>query len=228
MRFSIVIPTWEQHGKGTFFLTQLLNSIKSQTFSNYEVIISDHSKNNDLEKIIKTFHSLNIQYIKNEKKRGNSPHNLNVALSYSKGELIKTMFQDDFFINKKSLEKIHEAFKKQNCKWLVNGCCHTTDSKTFYQHMIPKWNEKILEGVNTISSPSVLTFVNQDIDYFDEDLTMMMDCDYYFRLYKRYGLPFILEDYLIANTAHAHQISRMYDKNIQEEIKILKSKNYES
>lgn len=227
MRFSIVIPTWEQKGKGVFFLTQLLNSIKLQTFSNYEVVISDHSKNDELEKIIEIFEPLNIRYFKNEKNRGNSPSNLNVALSHSKGEIIKIMFQDDFFIDEKSLEKIDRAFEKQNCKWLVNGCCHTKDSKTFYKYMIPSWNDKILEGVNTISSPSVLSFVNQDIDYFDERLTMMMDCDYYYTLYKRYGLPSILNDYLIANTSHIYQISRMYDKNMQDEINILKNKDYE-
>lgn len=227
MRFSIVIPTWEQHGKGNFFLNQLLNSISLQTFSNYEVVVSDHSSNDDIERIIKTFQHFNIRYIKNPINKGNSPHNLNLALSHSKGDIIKIMFQDDFFIDEKSLEKIDESFKKQNCKWLVNGCCHTTDSKSFYQYMIPSWNDRILEGVNTISSPSVLSFVNQDIDYFDENLTMMMDCDYYYRLYKRYGLPLILEDYLVANTAHEYQISRMYNKNIQDEIKIMKNKNYE-
>lgn len=227
MRFSIVIPTWEQYGKGSFFLNQLLNTILEQTFDEYEIIISDHSVNDDIKNIIKTFNNLNIQYIKNKNKRGNSPYNLNVGLKHSKGEIIKIMFQDDFFINNKSLEMIDDTFSKQNCKWLVNGCCHTRDSKNFYQYMIPSWNERILEGINTISSPSVLSFINQEINYFDESLTMMMDCDYYYTLYKRYGLPFILGDYLVANTSHQYQISQMYNKNIQDEINIVKSKNYE-
>ena len=80
-------------------------------------------------------------------------------------------------------------------------------------------------GRNTISSPSVLSFVNEDIRFFDENLTMLMDCDYYYRLYKRYGLPCIVENYLIANTSHPHQISKLYDRDLQSEINIIKNKN---
>jgi glycosyltransferase involved in cell wall biosynthesis len=227
MRFSIVIPTWEQHGKGDFFIEQLLNSIKKQNFTDFEIIISDHSMDNTIKNKLNDFNDLNIFYIKNKKNRGNSPANLNVGLSHAKGEIIKIMFQDDFFINDNSLNLINSFFKENNAKWLVNGCCHTTDSINFYRYMIPYWNDKIIEGINTISSPSVLSFINDDIIFFDEKLIMMMDCDYYYSLYKKYGLPSILNDYLIANTSHEHQISRMYDKNLQDEINILKNKNYE-
>lgn len=227
MRFSIVIPTWEQYGKGSFFLTQLLESIKSQTLNDYEVVISDHSVNDDINNICKNYDTLDILYLRNENKRGNSPYNLNFGLRHAKGEIIKVMFQDDFFINPSSLELISEEFKNNNCKWLVNGCCHTTDSVNFYRYMLPTWNDKINEGVNTISSPSVLSFVNKNISYFDENLTMLMDCDYYYSLYKRYGLPSFLNEYLIANTSHDYQISKMYDKNLEEEINLVKQKRYE-
>jgi len=226
MRFSIVIPTWEQYGKGSFFISQLLKSIKNQTFNDYEIIISDHSVDDEIKKICNQFSGLNILYFKNKNKRGNSPHNLNFGLSKTNGEIIKIMFQDDFFIDVNSLKKISDFFIKSNCKWLVNGCCHTTDSIKFYRYMTPYWNDRINEGVNTISSPSVLSFINSNINYFDENLVMLMDCDYYYSLYKRYGLPCILENYLIANTSHEHQISKMYDKNIQDEINYVKNKYY--
>jgi len=227
MRFSIVIPTWEQYGKGYFFLTQLLDSIKNQSFNDYEIVISDHSINNEIENICKKYDFLKISYLRNQNKRGNSPHNLNFGLRQAKGEIIKVMFQDDFFINPNSLKLISNEFEINDCKWLVNGCCHTTDSINFFRYMIPKWNDRINEGVNTISSPSVLSFINKDILYFDENLTMLMDCDYYYSLHKKYGLPSILKEYLIANTFHEYQISKMYDKNLQEEINLVKQKKYE-
>lgn len=224
MRFSIVIPTWEQYGNGVFFLTQLINSIKSQTLDDYEVIISDHSINYEIQNLCKEFNQSNILHFRNENNRGNSPFNLNFGLSRAKGEIIKVMFQDDFFINPNALELISNSFILNNCKWLVNGCCHTTDTKEFFNYMTPKWNDKILEGVNTISSPSVLSFVNQNINYFDENLTMLMDCEYYYQLYLRYGEPFILKETLISNRIHQNQISSRYDKNIKEEINFVKDK----
>lgn len=225
MRFSIIIPTWEQHGKGTFFLNQLLTSIKEQTFTDFEVIISDHSKDTEIKNLSRTFSSLNIVYITNSSNRGNSPANLNTGLSYAKGEIIKIMFQDDFFIDKDALSMIDKSFKETSHKWLINGSCITEDSKHFTNHMIPEFTSALLEGNNRIGSPSVLSFVNENIIFFDEKLVMLMDCDYYYSLYRKYGTPCILESCLVANTSHPHQISKMYDRDLQLEINLIKIKH---
>jgi glycosyltransferase involved in cell wall biosynthesis len=227
MKFSIVIPTWEQHGFGLSFLTHLLESISFQTLKDFEIIISDHSVSDEIKNLVFSFSNLNIVYVKNESLRGNSPANLNNGLKLAKGEIIKIMFQDDFFVNNNSLEMIKDYFENNSCYWLVNGCCHTTDGINLDKHMIPSWNDKIIEGVNTISSPSVLSFKNNEISFFDENLTMLMDCDYYYTLFKKHGLPGILPENLIANRIHNHQISSMYTKNINEEINLVKNKNYE-
>ena len=47
-RFSICIPVWEQHGFGLQYIKDLIYSIQIQTFQNYEIVISDHSINNDI------------------------------------------------------------------------------------------------------------------------------------------------------------------------------------
>lgn len=227
MRFSIVIPTWEQYGNGVKFLKQLLISIHEQTYDDFEIIISDHSINYEIRNLCDLFKHLNIRYIRNEKNRGNSPANLNNALKIANGEIIKIMFQDDFFINNNSLNLISNFFNENSCNWIVNGCCHTNDGINYERFMIPYWNDEILHGVNTISSPSVLSFINDDILFFDENLIMLMDCDYYHSLYTRYGLPCVLPDYLIANRLHKHQISSLYNKNLNDEINIVKNKNYE-
>ena len=46
---SICIPTNEMGGKGLEFLKQGIESIRIQTFNNYEIIISDNSKVDDVE-----------------------------------------------------------------------------------------------------------------------------------------------------------------------------------
>jgi hypothetical protein len=135
------------------------------------------------------------------------------------------MFQDDLFVHNNALTDIVTTFKASHCKWLVNGCNHTNDGKIFYREMIPRWNDKILEGVNTISSPSVLSFLNEDIPYFDEELVMLMDCEFYYQLYKKYGLPTVLDKILISNRTHSHQVSRRYNQNINEEITHVKNKH---
>jgi glycosyltransferase involved in cell wall biosynthesis len=226
MKVSICIPTWEQHGYGKIFLERLLESIDLQTYKNFNVVISDHSLNSEIFDTCMNFKDkFEIIYVKNELKRGNGPANTNNSIKNAKGELIKIMFQDDFFYANESLENIVEQFGDNECKWLVCGSNHTYDGgSTFSRPIIPRWNDNIIFGVNTISSPSVLSVRNENLCFFDEDLEMMMDCEMYYQLYLKFGLPKILNKILITNTIHKFQISSMYQKDINKEITYIKKK----
>ena len=129
--------------------------------------------------------------------------------------------------DQKELEIISNNFIINDCTWLVNGCNHTRDSgNTYHQQMVPTWNENILTGVNTISSPSVLSFKKEVELLFDEKLVMLMDCDFYYSLYKKFGLPLFLEECLVTNRFHEHQISSLYDSsNFSQEINYVKNKH---
>jgi glycosyltransferase involved in cell wall biosynthesis len=221
-RFSICIPVWEQHGFGLQYLKDLIYSIQIQTFQNYEIVISDHSINNDIYEFVATLK--NIKYVKNLSNRGNGVHNLNQTLIRASGEIIKVMFQDDFMFDRRCLEKFDKAFQDENNKWAVCGCNHTRDGVNFERPMVPSWNDRLLEGVNTISSPSVLAFRNENIELFDENLTMLMDVAYYYRLGQRYGMPTVIEDCLVTNRWHENQISSRYSGNLNDEIKFCKEK----
>ena len=217
MKLSIAIPTWGCCGKGSEFINDLLRTIEIQTFKNFEVCISDHSLDDDVLKEVQNFKDkFKIVYQKNPNDRGNGPANTNAAMRLCTGDIIKVMFQDDFFYDDESLQKIHDQFESNDEKWLVNGCNHTQDDgHTFFWEMFPRWNNKILEGKNTISSPSVLSMRRECFDKvkFDEQLVMMMDCDCYYNLKKNFGDPIYLDDILITNRVHQNQISSRYDHN---------------
>ena len=61
---SICIPAY----KRVNYLKRLLASIEIQSFTNFEVIISDDSDDNSVEALIQEFnHKFSISYFKNEK-----------------------------------------------------------------------------------------------------------------------------------------------------------------
>ena len=98
MRMSIAIPTWECHGRGGEFLDDLLRTIEIQSFKDFEVCISDHSENDDVLNICSQFEDkFKIHYSRNLEDRGNGPANTNAAMDLCTGDIIKIMFQDDFF-----------------------------------------------------------------------------------------------------------------------------------
>jgi glycosyltransferase involved in cell wall biosynthesis len=225
-RFSICIPVWEQHGFGLQYLKDLIHSIQIQTFQDWEIVISDHSQNYDIFDfcLAESEKDYILRYFKYEEKYGNGVVNLNNALKRAEGEIIKIMFQDDFMFDRRCLEKFDEVFQNEEIKWAVCGCNHTRDGVNFERFMVPSWNDRLLEGVNTISSPSVLAFRNENIELFDENLTMLMDVEYYYRLGERYGLPVTIEDCLVTNRCHENQISSRYSGDLEEEIKFCKEK----
>lgn len=227
MKVSICIPTWEQYGRGVSFLENNLKIISNQTYTNFEVVISDHSINNEIQNVCNYFSNIfDLKYIKNNTNIGNSPANTNNSILYANGDIIKIIFQDDFLYQNNAIELIAKEFENKECDWLITGCNHTyDDGKTFVNEMIPYWNDNIAIGVNTISSPSVLSFRNNNPCFFDEELTMLMDCEMYYQLYVRYGLPIIIKDYLVTNRMHQNQISKLYNKDIFLEINHIKNKH---
>lgn len=207
-RISVVIPTYEMKGLGAGFLRQSFDILARQSFKDFDVVVSDHSKTDVIERVCNEYRDrLDIAYFRNADKIGNSPANTNNAIRKSTGELIKILFQDDFLRSDDALAKISAAFDADKDGWLVTACDHTADGSTFFRDFHPRYNDKIHLGRNTISSPSVVTIRNREPILFDEGLVWSMDCDYYKRCHDRFGGPKILDEVLVTNRVGAHQIS---------------------
>ena len=131
--------------------------------------------------------------------------NTNNAIRQATGDYIKVLFQDDFFYDDNSLQDIFDNL----CDgWLVTGCEHSPDGTTMVRPFYPAYHQDIHLGNNTISSPSVLTFVNDGDTFFDENLSMLMDVDMYKRLFNKYGLPVFLQKINVVNGIGNHQVSQ--------------------
>ena len=223
MSLSVVIPTYEYYGIGDQLLNNLLSSISRQTYIPSEIIISDHSKDFEVQKICKKNNlNLPIKYYKCTKFRGNPSYNLNFGISKCSGGIIKVMFQDDLFYDKSALELIYSEFQNP-ISWLLCGCNHTDDNgNSFYNDIFPKLRNDLLFGINKVSSPSVLAFRNKDFQnksiIFDENIFMLMDCDFYFNAWKVLGEPKYLKKILVTNRIHDKQCSRNYTGNFLREI----------
>jgi len=210
-KVSIAIPTYEFQGRGAEFIEDLLSTIKIQTLTDYEVIISDHSENNGVKVVVKQYEKdgMNVKYFRNTRNRGHGPTNTNAAIELCTGEIVKIMFQDDFFYDDEALEKIYNSLKESDKDWLVCGCNHTkSDGRDFYWTLMPTWNDDLIRGINSISSPSVMAFKRENVsERFDKNVKMMMDCEMYYRMDKKYGQPVYLHDDLVTNRVHEGQLS---------------------
>ena len=206
--FSIAIPTYEMHGKGVEFLEFNLSKIRLQTFKDYEVVVSDHSKNADIKNVcIKWAEQMNIKYIRNDYKIGSSSANINTAMKHCTGKWIKIIFQDDFLYDSTALQKIHNNINNETI-WLATACCHTNDGINLHTPHTPRWSSDLHLGNNLISSPSVITIKNMENKiFFDEELIWLMDVDFYKKVYDVYGEPKYIKEIGMVNRTWGNRLS---------------------
>ena len=138
-------------------------------------------------------------------KDGKMAENTNSAIKQAQGEIVKVLYMDDYFYSEDALQHIADNFKGG---WMVSGCIHDYDGAIGNPHF-PKWSDNIRSGNNTIGSPSVLAFENNEPLLFDENLSWLLDCELYDRLHKRYGEPTILNYIDIAMGVGAHQTTNL-------------------
>jgi glycosyltransferase involved in cell wall biosynthesis len=205
---SIILPTYEMKGDGVFFLELNFNRILNQTYKNVEVIVSDHSLNDDIEELCKKFsNKLNIKYLRNELDRGSSSANMNNCIINCTGDIIKILMQDDYLHVPNVLENILKIFNENDVNWVVSGCVYGGKNGVVMGDMLPVYTENILSGNNRIGSPSVMTIRNENPILFNKDLIWLMDCDYYKKHYDKYGKPFVINEYHIFVTQHKDQLT---------------------
>lgn len=205
---SIAVPCYEMHGNGSVYLNKLLKSIKLQTYKKVQIVISDHSQDSVIEDMIDSFNDLNIKYIKNVTGRGSSSINVNTAISNCDGDVIIPLFQDDFLYSPHYLRRIVNEFLPSSSKWGASACNHTDANETGFFNNHPATYEGFdVTGINTIGAPSVIFFKKECAELFDEKLIWLMDCEFYYRLHKNYGLPYLFNDEIMVTV-------RIWESNV--------------
>jgi glycosyltransferase involved in cell wall biosynthesis len=221
-KVSICIPVYEMHGMGVQYLKDLLTSIKKQSYANIEIVISDHSVSDDIEKFVhETFaefvkRQTQILYYRFNEKRGNSSANMNNALKRASGQIIKPMFQDDFFCDNECIFEIVKLLEANpTFTWGAIGFIHTDENIShYYNDLIPYYNINIWTGYNTIGCPSVV-FFKKDAVLFDESLIWLMDVAAYQELYKKYDKPLLMGRTGVAIRVWSQSISMEVSQEIK-------------
>lgn len=203
MKLSVAIPCWSMNGKGRDMLEYNFNILNHQTFKEFEIVVTDHSEDHQIEHLCKVWLPvLDIKYIRNEEFRGWPAQNTNLGIQNCSGEYIKLLCQDDFLYGNDALEKLYNNVL--NCNWLFSTYWHSNDRTTLYRRYTPYFNHDI-KIVNTLGTPSALIVKNEGLPELDNNLKYMYDCEFYYQLYLKFGLPKILDEETMVNYLHENQ-----------------------
>ncbi len=179
---TICIPAY----KRMHSLQRLLESIATQTFKDFEVVITDDSPDDSVQKMVDTFkEKFPLKYFKNTIVLG-TPANWNACIDKASGEWIKIMHDDDWFANKNSLATF--AARMNDSKKFIFCDYQSIDeeNKVAKKSAISNsWKAKItaepytLYAKNMIGPPSVTLIHKSIMERFDEQLKWLVDVDFY-------------------------------------------------
>ena len=209
---SICIPVY----KNEILLERLLDSIKIQTFTDFEVIITDDSPDQNILSLCESYTaSFPLSYSWNNIPLG-SPANWNFAISKSKGDWIKIMHGDDWFTSESSLYSFAEATKKNidfifsaysNINLEDNLC--TISKLSMLELALLEKSPYNLFKKNFIGHPSttLIRKIQTQIIY-DENIKWVVDFDYYIRFLSTNNNFIYLKLPLINIGIHDNQVTK--------------------
>lgn len=208
--FSIVIPTYNRAADLQF----ALYCIFQQTFSDFEVVISDNCSNDNTKSVVQNIKDKRIRYFRLKKAVGNA-FNFNNAIKQARGKYIFLHSDDDFIVYPNSLQELHNELIKQNPGYVrVNYASLSLDKKHIFYYRIAKpfirneyfppflENEKIL-SIILDSDPyfiSGIIFKNnvpKNIKIIDSDPLPCIELFFY--LIRNYGAYFIAKHHIVAS-----------------------------
>ena len=218
MKISIAIPAFDDGGgQGAHHLYYQFNKFISQTHTDFDVVISDHSNFSNIKSVCEEYNDkLDIKYLKYTEDLGYWGSNLNNAMKNCDGDIIKTMLLDDFLLGETSLETINKLFSLNDPQWVMCGGIHTHNYINFYDQVIPKYHHLVHRGMNKLGGPSGLSVKNnKNMLFFEERLNWVADCDYYKRSYMCFGYPLIIPEPLVVYKQWEGQMTHTLSESVK-------------
>lgn len=218
MRLSICVPVFDPSQKYSEHLLQLLNSIKAQTMKPDEVVIT---ANHDLEYLDSLLEVIkgDFELVFKRSESNGSAENTNHAISLCRGEIVKIMHQDDFFVSTNALLFTYDTLQRSRKKWRVSGFDHFDETTSLCVRPIkPKISWRLINGVNRIGAPSVVALKRGAFIPFDQDLKYMFDCDWYLTMWHNWGKPIVSNQTEVRIRIHAGQATNWAKELLQQEM----------
>jgi glycosyltransferase involved in cell wall biosynthesis len=194
---SVVIPTYNR----AEVLLDAINSVLSQTYKNFEIIIVDDGSTDNTQEIIKKINDARIKYFYQENSGVSSARNKGIKTA--NGDYIAFLDSDDLWHPQK-LEKQLAIFTKDKNIGLVscNSLYQTFSGETVFVKKSFASNKKevisyILSYPDKVYTGTPTLMIKKDcfdkVGYFDEQMSFCEDWDIFFRIALFYEIYFIDE-----------------------------------
>ena len=213
-RVSVCIPAYRQ----TRYLRRALDSLRKQTFQDFEVIITDDSPDDAVKRFLDEYEfGTQLRYVLNSPALG-SPENWNEAVRQSRGELIKILHHDDWLTQPDSLGQLVNAldahpeadlaFCASVNTFADSGVVRDVNHPTARQLEHLRRNPNDLFAANCIGAPSATLHRRSVGLTYDPTIKYTVDTDFYIRLLRQNPHLVFVGEPLVAIGLHETQVTQ--------------------
>lgn len=158
VKFSILVPALDT---GEEYLRAMIDSVLGQTYGNFELIIADASKGDQVEKVVETYADSRIRYRRLKQNTGISA-NTNQALMYATGDYAGLLDHDDVLTPDALFEMAAciEKYQRQQTELLLlysdEDKCDQHEERYFEENRKPDFNLDLILTNNYICHFTVM------------------------------------------------------------------------
>jgi glycosyltransferase involved in cell wall biosynthesis len=217
-KISIIVPLFNYKQ----YVEENINSITSQSYGNWEIIIVDDASTDDPYPAIEPYLSDKIKYIKLETNVGYGSAK-NVGIKNSSGSLIVVLDADDM-LSEKSLELRVDYLTRKKYKWIHAECLEFVDTKPYvFKRIDRKSNKKFREIQRSGNYKKVWQYIHaqtvmvkrevyEKVGLYEPTLRSMGDKEMWARICHHVGIPGHIDKSVALYRQHDKQMHRSKDK----------------
>jgi glycosyltransferase involved in cell wall biosynthesis len=219
---SVCVPTYNR----AHFLREAMQSVLSQSFEDFELIVHDNASEDDTGSVVKSFSDERIRYFRNPRNLGHR-ENWSRCLRVARGNYIATLPDDDLMLPENLAKKV-EVLLGNPQVGLVHSKYHLIDEEGRIMKYDTNWghgpdrtvdamerrDDLLTAFLNTINLPTVLfrRACYERLGGFSDRIELAYDWEYWMRIAIYYDVAFMAQP-LVKWRIHSSSVTRTCVRN---------------
>jgi glycosyltransferase len=229
MKVSIIIPTFNSSQT----IQDTINSVTSQNFKNYEIIIVDNNSKDKTIEIIKKNKLKDIKFIiEND---GGVYDAINKGIKLSTGKIISILHSDDIYYNNKVLDNVVHAFTVHETNIVYGDLLYVKKSNV--DSILRFWEPKsFIKGsfLKGWHPPHPSFFVKKELfnkyGFYKTNIGNSADVELMYRFLEINNIYSIYLNYILVRMRYGGKSNKSFSSILKQNIQIIRflriNKNY--
>ena len=206
---TVILPTYNR----AEFLKESIQSVLSQTFTDFELIVVDDGSTDPTEEVVREFSG--FRYISFPQNRGVSKAR-NLGIELARGRYICFLDSDDLWVENKLETQVAWMESQSDCQvcytdeiWIRKGV-RVNPMNKHRKVSGDIFSPSLSLCIVSPSSVLIRASIFSEVGRFDEDLPVCEDYDLWLRIALKYPVHLIDEKLIIKRGGHQDQLSAKY------------------